>query len=195
VVAELAGVDAATLRATRREAAALGARWAAIVAWREDGVELPPGVEDVDLTAAEWSLLEFGRALAQARAWDEVERGEVIHATAMGERKRTIVTTKHRVEQGEDGAEKLVPVEMVERVEEIAPDPAALMKVQERLYPERWGQVDRRETTVSGTVNVVHADAKDLVASVRARLSEAEERRATAIEVEGGPVDEEPLPE
>lgn len=197
VAASAAGVSSSELRATQRRAAVLGERWASIELARELGEPLPDG-ESGELTADEWSLLEFGRALAMARARDEIERGEVIHATAMGERTRTVVTTKHKIVGDGDDAE-LVAVEKVERVEEIPPDPGALLKIQGHLYPERWTPTEKHETTVSGSVEVVHTDAKELVASVRKRLSEASDRRggsddeivdAEVVEEPGEPVPE-----
>lgn len=201
-----AGVSAGTLRATLREAAELGHRLGQAEGALAEGKA--PGDEGWPLTAEEWPLtgeelavVEFGRAVAMAKATDQSEREDVLRATVQGEVKRTIVTTKYRVNG--DGVDEVV--ERTERVEEIPPDPDASIKILERLYPGQWSKVDRTETNVSGTVEHVHVDAREVVAGIRRRLAAAKEQgigadgsderpviEATA-QLEAGDVEPEPL--
>ena len=117
-------------------------------------------------------------------------RGALVTVTVMASQaERTVTTTKFSVD--DEGKRK--PLEIVERVEELPPDLDAQIKVMERLYPERWGKVDRQEHTVSGQVDVkVTVDPKDVVDKMRARIEEAERRQLEAGEIVDAEVVEDP---
>lgn len=135
----------------------------------------PLEVDEWPLTRSEEAVLEFGRAVEMARATDEAESGEAVRRVGMGEVRKTVTTTKYEITE-KDGEVVRRPIEETVRVEELPPDAAVQMARLERMYPERWGKVDRQETTVSGTVEHKIVDPKDVIDRMRKRLEEAEAR-------------------